>query len=756
MTAPVNGSPCARPGCGGVLEDGYCDWCGHAAPATPSAVAATPSAVAATPSAVAATPSAVATRASSAMSRHGSARTSATGSSHVRLGGGLVDVPPVPRLDPPSALLVDPQVAEDKRFCSRCGCPVGRTRDSRPGRAEGFCPKDGAPFSFMPKLTAGVLVAGQYEVQGCLAHGGLGWIYLAIDRNVSDRWVVLKGLLDSGDADAMAAAVAERRFLAQVNHPNIVTIHNFVQHPDGAGTPVGYIVMEYVGGSSLKELLEARRRPDGNIEPLPAAQAIAYAMEMLPALGYLHAQGLAYCDFKPENVIQYDRQLKLIDLGAVIRLDDQLSPVYGTVGYQAPEIATHGPSPNSDVYTVGRTLAVLALGMSPARQGAPVDLPEPAEHPVLATHESLHRLLRRATDPDPLRRFGSADEMSEQLGGVLREVLATEGGRPRPALSTVFGLPRGAFAAGLLLGSSGQGRPDPARVAAMLPIPLVDPADPTAGLLATTASADREEIAHIVASTPQPSLELRLRLIRAHLDAGDPGAAAAGIDKLATDDPDDWRLEWFRGVAALVAGRLDGACSAFDTVYATLPGEAAPKLALAGAAECDGHDDLAARYYALVAGLDPNVADAAFGLARVRLRAGDRANATMAIDAIPDSSSWYLTAQLCAVQATLLGRSGNDVGEIELRSAAARVERLQLDPVRSRRCAARCSPRRWSIVARELGRAATHSWDVPGGNEIYGWRWSAAFAPQRELTSDADERIRLVDRANAVHPRTWS
>lgn len=67
---------------------------------------------------------------------------------------------------------------------------------------------------------------------------------LAIDRNVSDRWV-LKGLLDFGDADAMAAAVAERRFVAQVNQPNVVTIHNFVQHPDSNDTPVGYIVMEW-------------------------------------------------------------------------------------------------------------------------------------------------------------------------------------------------------------------------------------------------------------------------------------------------------------------------------------------------------------------------------------------------------------------------------------------------------------------------------------------------------------------------------
>ena len=100
---------------------------------------------------------------------------------------------------------------------------AGRARPGRPARPHpGLLPQGGAAFDFTPKLDARHLVGGQYEVQGCLAHGGLGWIYLAIDRNVEDRWCVLKGLLDAGDADAMAAAVAEKRFLAQVSHPNIV------------------------------------------------------------------------------------------------------------------------------------------------------------------------------------------------------------------------------------------------------------------------------------------------------------------------------------------------------------------------------------------------------------------------------------------------------------------------------------------------------------------------------------------------------
>src|SRR5262249_15965092 len=157
------------------------------------------------------------------------------------------------------------------------------------------------------RLAAPDVVGGQYEVVGCLAHGGMGWVYLAKDRNVSDRWVVLKGLLKTGDEDATAPPLPQRRFLPPGEHPNIRKIHNFVQH-DGAG----YIVMEYVGGTSLKTLLVERRTANGGTaSPVPPAQAIAYMLEILPALGYLHRTGLLFCDFKLDNVIQSEHSLKL-------------------------------------------------------------------------------------------------------------------------------------------------------------------------------------------------------------------------------------------------------------------------------------------------------------------------------------------------------------------------------------------------------------------------------------------------------------
>ncbi|MCB0944590.1 MAG: serine/threonine protein kinase, partial [Mycobacterium sp.] len=165
-----------------------------------------------------------------------------------RLGGGLVEIPRVPEIDPLAALMTNPVVAEAKRFCWNCGRPVGRSSETGEAQSEGWCPHCGSAYSFVPQLSPGEMVADQYEIKGCIAHGGLGWVYLAVDHNVNERPVVLKGLVHSGDAEAQAIAMAERQFLAEVGHPSIVKIFNFVEHPDKHGEPIGYIVMEYVGG----------------------------------------------------------------------------------------------------------------------------------------------------------------------------------------------------------------------------------------------------------------------------------------------------------------------------------------------------------------------------------------------------------------------------------------------------------------------------------------------------------------------------
>ena len=362
---------CGRGGCAGTIVDGYCDVCGMAPARPASEVVVSSAALTQQPPSSALTAS---TLGSSRRATTGRTRTSA----RAHLGAGLVEIEPVPFRDPADAVLGDAAVVpESRRFCPRCDEPVGRGRDGASGRTSGFCRKCGTPFSFEPQLAAGVVVAGQYEVVGAVAHGGMGWVYLARDRNVSDRWVVLKGLLNSGDHDAMAAALAERRFLAEVEHPNIVKIFNFVQHENS-----GYIVMEYVGGRSLKQILTARRAANGGEpDPLPPAVAIAYMLEILPALGYLHQLGLLFCDFKIDNVIQTQHSLKLIDLGGVYRIDDPSGAVFGTVGYQAPEIVSSGPSAASDLFTVARTLAVLCFDFRGYQSNFRFSLPGPGLGP---------------------------------------------------------------------------------------------------------------------------------------------------------------------------------------------------------------------------------------------------------------------------------------------------------------------------------------------------------------------------------------
>ncbi|WP_128976397.1 serine/threonine-protein kinase [Streptomyces roseicoloratus] len=709
-----------------------------------------------------------------------------------RLGAGLVAVPEVPRPDPRAAVMDTPEVPERKRFCSRsdCGAPVGRSRGDRPGRTEGFCTKCGHPYSFVPKLRAGDVVHGQYEVAGCLAHGGLGWVYLAVDKAVSDRWVVLKGLLDTGDQDAMAAAISERRFLAEIEHANIVRIYNFVEHLDQrTGSLDGYIVMEYVGGKSLKEIANGRRTPDGRRDPLPVEQACAYGIEALEALGHLHSRNLLYCDFKVDNAIQTEDQLKLIDMGAVRRMDDDESAIYGTVGYQAPEVAEVGPSVASDLYTVARTLAVLTFDFQGYTNVFVDSLPEPDGIDVLRTYESFYRFLVRATDPDPARRFGSAQEMAEQLTGVLREVVALQSGRPRPALSTLFGaevrvtdtelfeeLTEDVSVLGArerrrgrkTLPTSVNGRAgsflrpfDVPATALALPLPRVDPADPNAGFLAGLLAAAPAELITALHAAPLPSLELRLRELRARLEMGDLVSAGRALDDLEHGHTDDWRVVWYRGVTSLIGGDRESAALSFDAIYDAFPGEPAPKLALGVCAELLGQLDNAAEYYRLVWATDPSYVSAAFGLARVQLAAGDRAGAVRTLESVPESSIHYTAARVAAVRARLRRRPANEPLGADLTAAAAQVSALQgfgLDAVR-----------REQLSAEVLGTAL--DWVLsgspgagPGGTALLGselderglrFGLERSYRVLARLAQRGEERIELVERANRFRPRTW-
>ena len=781
---------CASPGCPGLIEDGFCGVCGLAPMDAPTTRTPGPG-ISNSSSGPFVPPQGSASRSgpsgghpvdiegsvhshpissgnvrisgrsgpgstSGAGGGSRSGRTSSGGSRRGMLGMGMVQVPLVPAKDPSEAIMTAPVVSEKNRFCGNCSERVGRSRGDQPGRTEGFCRQCGTQFSFTPKLVEREVVGGQYEVLGCLAHGGLGWIYLARDRNVNNRWVVLKGLLNAGDAEAHKAAAAERAFLSEVEHPNIVKIINFSQHPDPrTGIPGGHIVMEYVGGKSLRELLLDRRGSGEQDEALPLGQVIAYGLECLRALGYLHSKNLLYCDFKPDNVIQSEEQIKLIDLGGVRRMDDTESPVYSTPGYRVPEeeIVGSGPSVSSDLYAVGRTLAVLSFRFG-FRRRHPYTLPPRETVPLLRHHESYDRLLRRATHHEPERRFHDAADMADQLTGVLREVLADMEEPPHPAPSSLFG-PESFSAADL--GAHDADRllspPSPIRAAAALPAPLIDPADPAAQLLRGFSSLSPAELVSTLRAAPSPTPETRLMLVRALVTEGRKLEAMDALHSFGQAMPGDWRTMWYMAVMELGDREFEAARAHFDELYSHLPGEIAPKLGLAVAAEHTGGHETAAGLYRAVWATDRSYVSAAFGLARIRRAQGQRARAIEVLDTVPELSSLHVHAQTVLIALLVTGADLHSADDF-LR-AGERLGRIGLDGESGDRLATRVLEGALDWLRRG-GRpdASAHLLGAPLTEEGMRTNLERRYRSLAHWARSATDRYALVDKANSLRPKT--
>lgn len=624
------------------------------------------------------------------------------------LGGGLTEIAEAPRRDPLDVILDDPVVPERRRFCSACRAAVGRARGATPGPLTGTCQACEHPFNFVVGLRRGDVVGRQYEVAGAIAHGGMGWVYLARDRLVSDRWVVLKGLLNSEDAMARQSADAEKQSLARTSHPNIVRIYNFTRH---AGS--GYIVMEYVGGRSLR-----------SSRLLPVDHALAYAAEVLRALGYLHSTELLFCDLKPDNIIHVGNEVKLIDLGGVRELSDRDSPIHGTRGYQAPEVR-FGPSVSSDLYTVGRTLLRLTCKVPGFSEAQQFRIPPPDGHPALSAHDSFHRLLLKTCAAEPADRFLNAEEMRLQVLGVQREVTAA---RRTPDVPAQRALPSTAFAAPPANGTRGAWHE--------LPEPLPDRSDPGAVFLESLSETDPAARLETLRAGRPDSVDLTLERARTmlHLDPADPRINTT-LQDLLVDHPWQWRAAWWLGVTALARGSASDARSAFNAVYGELPGELAPKLALGFACELSGELEKAEGFYRTCVRTDAAYVSAgAFGLARLGEARDDLPGALSALELIPPSAGDFVVAR--HAEAELLARAARDRDDLDRALRVAALARLE--PLPHARLRVRILRR-----ALELEATAEHR----SGLE-------QALRDLARLIPDRRERHAIVDEANQVRP--WS
>ncbi len=724
----MDGQRCKRKSCTGIIEDGYCNVCGLAAIKTQE-VSQKQSA-----SIITGTGSSITTGTGSSPLTNrskGSRRTShsTSRSSRKQLGAGLVSVPELPSTEPEKAIMAEAKVPENKRYCSNCNNSLKREK--------GFCSKCGQKYSFIATLNPGDLILNQYEVKGAIAYGGLGWIYLGFDKTLS-RYVVLKGLLNTEDAASAAVAVAERQFLASVKHANIVGIYNFVKH----GTE-GFIVMEYVGGKTLKEIRKARG-------PLPVTEAIAYIHRILSAFAYLHSLGLVYCDFKPDNVMLEGHDVKLIDLGGVRRIDDLHGDIYGTVGYSAPE-AGEGPTVVSDLFTVGRTLAVLLANIRGLGKEHQYTLPSPQEEPLFAEQESLYRFLLKATAQNPDDRFQSADEMADQLLGVLREIVSTETNTPRPSFSNVFG--------GDMLALTNSGDFEPIRADYhQLPIPMLDSSDPGFNAVLNAAAitdpvkrtVSLEQIVHRFPA----STEALLRFANSLIDTGDYGEANLTLAKVEEKDPWDWRVLWYRGRSFMAQGKAKEAQAAFDQVYFDLPGELAPKLALALAAEQARNFPLATKMYDLVSRTDPSYTSAAFGLARCLCATGDRKGAVAALERVPQTSNLFTRSRV-EVARTLIDTERSAPGMTELKEASVAIEALTLEGMDRYRLTKQVLETALNLVTSQaLSPASSIAILGQPLEELHLRKGLEKALRDMAHLMTGDEKIRLVDEANRVRPKT--
>jgi len=271
----------------------------------------------------------------------------------------------------------------------------------------------------------GEKIAGRYEVEELVGHGGMSSVYKAHD-SLLERHVALKVLHEqyAGDEDFVERFKREARLVAQLQHPNIVTVIDRGEEDDRQ-----YIVFEYIEGENLKELVVRRGR-------LEVREALEIALEVARGLAFAHDNGLIHRDVKPQNVLlNGDGRAKVTDFGIARTLDvdgmTQTGTVLGTSNYIAPEQASgNRVDAHSDVYSLGAVLYELLAG----------DVPFPGESFVAVAlkhvHEAPPNLLDvrgdiplrvaaavdRALEKDPEQRFPTMAAFAAELEASLAEL----------------------------------------------------------------------------------------------------------------------------------------------------------------------------------------------------------------------------------------------------------------------------------------------------------------------------------------------
>ncbi|MFD1932681.1 MULTISPECIES: Stk1 family PASTA domain-containing Ser/Thr kinase [Nonomuraea] len=273
-------------------------------------------------------------------------------------------------------------------------------------------------------MTQPRLLGGRYELDGVVGRGGMAEVYRARDIRL-DRIVAIKTLRAdlARDHTFQARFRREAQSAASLNHPAVVAVYD-TGEDNSDGAPVPYIVMEYVDGRTLRDLLRADRR-------LLPERAVELVDGILRALDYSHRGGIVHRDIKPANVmITRNGDVKVMDFGIARAMADsaatmtQTAQVIGTAQYLSPEQARgERVDARSDIYSTGCVLYELLTGQPPFTGDSPVAIAyqHVREEPIPPSQidpeipKWADAIVLKAMAKDPAQRYQSAGEMRADI-----------------------------------------------------------------------------------------------------------------------------------------------------------------------------------------------------------------------------------------------------------------------------------------------------------------------------------------------------
>jgi serine/threonine-protein kinase len=281
----------------------------------------------------------------------------------------------------------------------------------------------------------GVLIDGRYEIHDLLARGGMATVYTALDTRL-DRIVAVKVMHShlAQDEEYVSRFIREAKAAASLTHPNVIAVHDQGWHQ--GGPPAVFLVMEYVEGPTLRDILRERGK-------MSVDEALDILEEILAGIGAAHRAGIVHRDIKPENVILADDgRIKVADFGLARELSSgstltaDAGLVMGSISYLSPEQVERGVADaRSDVYASGIILFELLTGKKPFEGESAIqvaykhvndDVPLPSSLNANVP-PAVDALVRRATARD-------ADMRPRDASIFLREVKSVREGDHSPAL----------------------------------------------------------------------------------------------------------------------------------------------------------------------------------------------------------------------------------------------------------------------------------------------------------------------------------